>query len=86
MVVQKETELIRHFHCLLRPKISISIFLENGRTKKFSSDNGQRTSDKIIFRRTTDTDNGQPKNGRTTDNGQRTTDCPCNSGLHFYFL
>ncbi|PIC12692.1 hypothetical protein B9Z55_028217 [Caenorhabditis nigoni] len=45
--------------------------------KKIFSDNGQRTADKIIFRRTTDTDNGQPKNGRTTDNGQRTTDCPC---------
>ncbi|CAO4384585.1 unnamed protein product [Caenorhabditis nigoni] len=42
--------------------------------KKIFSDNGQRTADKIIFRRTTDTDNGQPKNGRTTDNGQRTTD------------
>ncbi|PIC13576.1 hypothetical protein B9Z55_027684 [Caenorhabditis nigoni] len=46
---------------------------DNGQTF-FSTDNGHRTTDKKIFGRTTDTDNGQPKidGQRTTDSGQRT--------------
>ncbi|PIC54486.1 hypothetical protein B9Z55_000372 [Caenorhabditis nigoni] len=39
---------------------------DNGQTF-FSTDNGHRTTDKNFFRRTTDTDNGQPK-----IDGQRT--------------
>ncbi|PIC13736.1 hypothetical protein B9Z55_027595 [Caenorhabditis nigoni] len=48
---------------------------DNGqRTNIFSTDNGHRTTDKKLFGRTTDTDNGQPKidGQRTTDSGQRT--------------